>query len=314
MLLGAALWKVRESFYNGLTLAKDGIAVEQDFAARPDLACRFPRYEEFWKRHVCPATTRPHGADFRAGIADIICLIAQTSYSILSNLVDATDSLAQVQAGDLGRNCRNCRDVLVAAGNALQLMTELQFAVCDRQAHAPTPASLAGRVGAILDAFHDWNAHWAADRDLASRYRNHLVHQGLFYTVRNQATGQTLVLGRTAFARGVRVTWNQAQASYSANPDQWLPLDTVCEEIFEETVAFIDLSYERLLAKMDGLLTSPVYQRLWGWRAGPPTAALPALRSVPSAAVGGISMHATTASMTIQTFPSTSISSGPCIP
>lgn len=122
MLLGMTGWKTCEDFYNSLSLAKDGIADEQDFARRPRIRALFPRYEIFWRRHICPATTRPHGTDFRAGISAIICKIAQTSYSILGGLLDAADSLDKVRAGDLGPRCRNCRDVLMAAGNTLQLL------------------------------------------------------------------------------------------------------------------------------------------------------------------------------------------------
>src|SRR5258707_657915 len=111
MPLGALLWKASESFFNGLTLARHGDATERDFATRPGLMHLFPRIEEFWKRHICPATNRPSGIDFRPGICDIVCEIAQTSYSISSNLMDAWDSLAKVKAGDRGDRNRNCRDV-----------------------------------------------------------------------------------------------------------------------------------------------------------------------------------------------------------
>src|SRR5690349_12986311 len=96
MPLGAALWAASASFYNGLTLAQHGIAPEQEFAGRAGLRAAFPRYEQFWKRHVCPATTRPYGAEFRSGISDIVCKIAATSYSTMCKLLDAEDSLAKV--------------------------------------------------------------------------------------------------------------------------------------------------------------------------------------------------------------------------
>src|SRR5438132_8090884 len=244
MPLGAALCKASECFYNELTLAQNGVTAEQDFARRGSLVRLFPRYGEFWKRHVCPATTRPRGADFRAGISDIVCKIAQRSYSILGKLLDAADSLARVQAGDLGERYRNWRDAIESAGNALQLTTELHYAVAGNPKKPKLP-SLTSQLGIIIDPFPDWDANWKADRDLASRYRNYLVHEGLVYTVHNKATGETLILSRAAFAAGSN--WKQAEASFGANPGHWQRLETVCHEVFEETVAFIDLTYERLL-------------------------------------------------------------------
>ena len=210
--------------------------------ARPSLVS-FLSLEAFWKRHVCPATTRPHSQAFRPGISAITEKIARASYSVVGKLLDADDSLAKVLAGDLGPRYRNWRDAIEAAGNALQLTTELQFAVADKNAKKPTAASLAGPLGVVLDPFPDWKTHWAADRDKAAMYRNYLVHEGLVYTVTLQATGEVLVLGSAAFAAGVN--WMQADASYNANPGHWQPLGEVALALLGDTMAFIDLTYGR---------------------------------------------------------------------
>jgi len=183
------------------------------------------------------------------------------SYSVLVYLMDAEDSLAKVQAGERGERNRNCRDVFVSAGNALQLLTELQFAACGNNPHSPNPASLAGQLGIIIHPFPDWSDHWKPDRDLACTIRNHLTHQGLFYTFNNPETGENLLLDPARMPHALRFTWKDAEESYTTNPGHWRRLEVVCEAIFHDTAAFIDLSYERLLATMDGLLTNPSYQR-----------------------------------------------------
>ncbi|MCE9525807.1 MAG: hypothetical protein K8R36_07110 [Planctomycetales bacterium] len=117
MALGAALWKASEAFYNGLSLVEHGLAPEQAFGRRRSLAHPFSKYEQFWKRHVCPATTRPFGSEFRPGISDIMCKVAATSYSVMCKLLDAEDSLIKVQMNELGDRYRNWRDAIEAAGN-----------------------------------------------------------------------------------------------------------------------------------------------------------------------------------------------------
>jgi hypothetical protein len=261
-MLGASHWKANEGFYNRLTLEKDGDNFENDFASR-DFAHQFPNYAEFWKRHVCPATNRPRDIMPRAGTSDIVCRIMQTSYSILIKLLDASDSLAMVQAGNLGSQNRNSRDAIEASGNALQLASDLQSTLSGKPAPKKPKPNLFGVLNVRIDLFPDFDTNWKPSRDSASEYRRYLIHEGLFYTVQNQITGETLVLDRASFLAGV--AWRDANASYRANPAAWKGLETVCKEVFDETVGFIDRTYEQLVAKMNALLTNPDYQQLWGW-------------------------------------------------
>src|SRR5690606_33128203 len=103
--------------------------LEQDFAARSRLMRQLPHLEIFWKRHVCPATQRPLHKTFHTGISPIIEKIARISYSIAGRLLDADELLTKVLTGEPGPRNGNWRNAIEAAGNALQLTTELQVAV-----------------------------------------------------------------------------------------------------------------------------------------------------------------------------------------
>jgi hypothetical protein len=282
MQLGATRWQELERYYNGLTLAQDGIAEEKEFAARPDLVSKFPRYQEFWRLHVCPGTGRPHGTGFRPGTSDIVSEITRTNFSILNKLIEAEDSYSQLRESKLGNRFRNWREVVAATGDALQLNTTLQDAV----------SNLADLLRLPINLFPDWRTHWAADRALVVNYRNYLVHKGLCYTVHNQGSGETLVLSRSAFAAGVN--WKEAAASFNANPGIWQPVQVVAHEMLEDAWAFIDLTYERLLDKMAPLLTNATYQRLWGWVDSSTPPATP-----PPQPPAGVSVYATTTSQTV---------------
>src|SRR5438132_13331642 len=178
--LGPQLWQAHASFYNGLTLAADGDPAEREIAVSFDLNKILPKCEELWKRHVCPATTRPEGITFRKNICPAVPLIAQRSYSVLAYLADALDSLSQVRAGNLGRRNRHCRDTIVYAGNALQVMTELQSAACGIPHGLDGMKTLSQELGARIDPFPDWQSNWEAKRKSAANYRNYLTHHGLF--------------------------------------------------------------------------------------------------------------------------------------
>ncbi len=39
-----------------------------------------------------------------------------------------------------------------------------------------------------------------------------------------------------------------------------------CRGIVDDTIAFLDLAYEKINSVMAPLLENPDYQRLWGWR------------------------------------------------
>jgi hypothetical protein len=98
------------------------------------------------------------------------------------------------------------------------------------------------------------------------------------------------------------------------SPGHWRHLETVCEGILEEAVAFIDLSYERIIAKLDVQLTNPAYQRLWGWTPVSARALTPVNLGTPAALMASFTIQACSASRAVSGTHPTVISSGARLP
>jgi len=270
------MWNARKPYYDSLVLAAHGDALtEQPAARQSDITTVFPAYEKFWRYHVCPATRRPDGIDFRHGVADIISIIVQRNYTVFVYVVESRELLAKAMHGDAGPRNRDYYCSLMYAGNALQVLTELQNAICGRPTSGGlgTVRCLSAKLGVPLDPFPDWNDNWKAERESAANYRNYVTHQGWVYSVYHQASGKQLVCKRDDFQSREPWTWTHAARMYKANPSSWIEIGESCRGIVEDTVAFLDLAYERFLKVMEPLLPNPDYQQLWGWRDDQPTTA-----------------------------------------
>src|SRR5262249_25705900 len=154
-------------------------------------------------------------------------------------------SFAKVQAGEDNKWNHNCYDTIIYAGNALQVLTEFQYAVSGRweKGKKKDTEDLLTQLRVSTNPFEDWNANWWDDRERASNYRHYLTHQGHFYTVHDATSRKTLVLKSDKFTNRKPFPWTDAEASYKSNPNDWEPLDTVCKEILEHTVKFLDRTY-----------------------------------------------------------------------
>jgi len=111
------------------------------------------------------------------------------------------------------------------------------------------------------------------------------------------------------------VNWTDASASYNGKPSDWHTLQRVGEVVIGDTIAFIDLTYDRLLAEMKGLLVNPAYQRLWGWDNNTPAAvwtARPAAPTLPAMVNGVMTLSACSSSKKV--YGPAAISSGGCNP
>lgn len=285
MTLGPAKWTSAKPFYDALTLATDGDSVEQEAAQKYGLDKRFRHYEIFWKRHICPATERPHGITFRPGVADIISVLAQRSYTVLVYMLESFEYLGMVKQGSAGPRQRHCYISLMFAGNALQVFTELQRALSGSPSSLSGMKDLATEIGTSISLFPDWDTHWKPARESAVNYRHYLTHQGRFYSVLQQATGQILVLKRSAFKPNMTHTWTHAESDYISRPANWIDLADACQDVFDDTLDLLERAYQQIVTVLDPFLLRADYQRLWGWQDRTHTPVPAALRSASSGTV-----------------------------
>ena len=117
-----------------------------------------------------------------------------------------------------------------------------------------------------LVPFPDWVTMWADDKKKAATNRYYLTPQGSMFKVHKD--GYVYVPSRNRFNNRQAVTWTQHEQDYENNPNDWVEIATACGDVITETVAFLDLVYERLCSAFDPLLVDANYQHLWGWRPG----------------------------------------------
>ena len=95
-------WSIWEPAFDALTIRRDGDPVEIAGAKNFNLDVKFPNYQVFWRRHLAPATNRPANFQSRPNVAAVMATIAQVSYGVFCDLVEAEKQLVRVQAGDFG--------------------------------------------------------------------------------------------------------------------------------------------------------------------------------------------------------------------
>jgi hypothetical protein len=262
---GAEYWETVRSFYQALTL-EDGDEHERFGDRQFRLGTRFPNYVQFWKNHVCPATMRPVSIRLRDTASPIVNAIAQRSYSIFKDILNACISLNELRAALLREKERSAELVILFSGNAVQKLTELKSAITTvggSPKDFPGMKTLAQEIGAGIDPFPDWVSDWNDQRSEVVRYRNYLTHQGVMFKV--IWAGDIFVQSHLEIENRRIHTWDQAQTDFRANRSGWVRLGKACEYILDETIAFLDLAYARIAIALKPLLVETTYHSLWGW-------------------------------------------------
>jgi|GEM_PF-5207662 len=263
-----------QSGYDQIKLRTHGDPVEQDGCKRFNLDRIFPHYEVFWRKHVVPATNRPIGTDFLPNAVPEIRLVAQINYSLFLNLYHSQEVLEEIRAGKLGGLAyRNCHDCIKASGDAIQKFTELQCAISGPSSGLRCANStwLAQRLGHTVTIFTatEWTT-FAAEREEKIGYRNYLTHRGQppvtlvegpFGTIEPYVPIPENIL-RTADVR-----WASAEFDYPTAPEKWKRLVDVCAELHNDTIAWLDLAYEKLIIALSAVQQLQVYANACGWNA-----------------------------------------------
>jgi hypothetical protein len=275
-------WKAWRPVYAQFNLRDHGDATEQRGAKEHGLDLRFPHWVEFWRDHVAPCTRRPQSIYHRQGVADVVRKVSELSYSLFADLVHAADSLGHARNGDLGGpEFRNCVDAIKSSGDALQKFTDLQKAV-----EQPLAAAL-GRTIKLWTP-KQWARVWHPSREKIIGYRNYLTHRGepqFMLLTAGDGSSMPYVLKNKYVVREKYLDWAEQRADYKRNAARWAPLPDVCEDLYDETIKWLNAAYRRLVWKLRALPGHPAYQKLWGWDAtqGPgmePRALERALRTI----------------------------------
>lgn len=255
-------WNAWQSAFERLTLKQDGDSLEMRAATQHGLDVSFPNHTVFWRRHVVPATNRPANLDLRKEASQLVSQIATLNHSLLDDLVKAADELDQVRVGNLGANrFQHCSQAINYDGNAIQKFTDLQELIEN---------SLSNALNRDIKIWSkaDWKNKWSPSREKIICYRNLLTHTGQPQYMMVPQPNQDVtpyVIDPKFIVIGETLTWSQQEELYRTNPEKWSPLATVCVELHEKSISWLNDVYAEVVIALDQDLINEDYHWLWGW-------------------------------------------------
>lgn len=261
-------WKLlKRQFYGGLTFANSGEPYERLGAERHDLGTRLRHLEEFWRCHVAPATNRPDDISLSENIHPLVSRMAETNYEIYCNIVDALEEMAEIRTENGMQPPRyvRCLNVFRFSGDALQLFGELRMVV-DNQVRK--------RIRQSQKAFDDWD-DWKESKTKLQRYRHMLVHHGRpwFFFTGEEHQGPPYILRPEYCGYGAQgresTTWSHQKAEdrFKKNDAHFQRLDAACQATLDDSIAWLDRAYKRVVSTMEPWLHTNEYRKLWRWPA-----------------------------------------------
>jgi hypothetical protein len=281
--MSSSLWSAKKSFYDQLTLEKDGDSLEQEAATRFGFgAARFQHYLYFWRHHVAPATCRPESIRWRTTADNGVGLIGQHSYSVFYNLFSAYHYRLMAAPEAPGESQRRyCFTALMHAGNALQVVEELLMAAkdmcndCWRLSEAHNPGGLPRRPGPLFGKPDEkgnfqFNVPHNKRHEALSKFRNVLTHHGIPHTAYERSGDREIPmicprdLANESSAPNI---WPRSQERYEKNRNAYRPLPQECDRIIADTTDWLDTIYRALVSEMDILLEYDGYIGRLGIRA-----------------------------------------------
>lgn len=267
--------RIKKQYYGQLTFAKSGEMVEEYGVREHRLHERIPFLEEFWRCHVAPATNRPDDTFLSDGIDPVISLIAERSYEVFCNVVDAMDELASVRKGPpVPPRYRSYLNVLRFSGDALQLFSGLVFVIQGSKPYQGNGlATILGNGFKVFDT-GEWKSEWNPEREKAIWYRNMLVHHGrpwFFFQAQQEYKSAPFILRAEQCMPDPQTypkthpTWEAQMKMFKSDPSRFTTLHEACEETVDLTTRWLNRAYQRVVEKLEPLLDNPNYRKLWGW-------------------------------------------------
>jgi hypothetical protein len=274
-LIRCTAWKdASDKYYGRLTFATSGERVEEYAAQKHRFHVRLSNHQKFWQCHIAPATNRPMDIYLAPGIDPVVSRLAERSYEIFCNLVDAVDELDTVKMGSLEPpRYRRCLNIWRYAGDAIQIFGDLQKLIEADGRHKR--AGLAKKLNLNLTLFPDWHANWKEGRDRAAFYRNILAHHGRpwFFFESEDFEDMPYVL-RPKYGMPQDMTHgtiNRLNTIFKERRERFkfIELPAACQETVDLTVEWLNSAFERVVKTLEFLLNDPIYfrryRKLWGW-------------------------------------------------
>lgn len=276
-LFGIKKWAdIEAAYYGTLTFLKNGDPAEQCGAKNYHLHRAVPFLEMFWRCHIAPATNRPTNEKLADGVNRAVSLMAERSYEVFGNLLDAHDELASTDLLHPPRY-RRCLNVLLYAGNALQLFTELVQVIEADPRYYGQRGLAAQLYGArtkgdskTIEIFtwSEWQ-RWKDKRHDAICYRDMLVHHGrpwFFFPPERDFKEEPEILAPKYRSRTTwHESWSEQLELYKTHRNRFQPLTQVCRDTLNLTERLLNEAYQRVVERLAPLLDEPRYRELWRW-------------------------------------------------
>lgn len=266
-------WRVWKQAYENLTYFEDGDDLEVNFDMAFGISKVFPCHEEFWRLHIAPATNRPASIDWRAGVSMEVQRIIALNYGVLYDLYHARCLLEDILAGKLGVSLGNFTSCIKSIGDAIQKHHDLVYTAIQGHLRQRLGSALASPLTIWTD--DEYNKLWKPRRDELVSYRHYITHEAarpfVVPVATPSGTPSFFVIRRQHLAdRKRRPALEEQYALYQNDPSQFATVEVICRELYDDTVAWLDLAYCALLTKMEPLLDLEEYHQLWGWEGSTP--------------------------------------------
>jgi len=254
MNLGNEIWVARKPSYDQLKLAMNGDDSERAAFGYHPWAISFGNYERFWRYHVAPASRRPFGIELRPEADEVICDLAQRSFSTFRNIFEAAEQCKILKVDGLGERERNATIALHFAGDALGVFCGLDNAAVE----------IGKRLSVNIQSARELLPNWKLRYDRLKIYRDYLSHQGTLMTL-VAPNALPLVLRPEYIVGNGNINWVSILREHLSKDSHWQELPAACYGVADEVLKMINEGYGVLTDVMEELLIRPEYQRLWGW-------------------------------------------------
>jgi hypothetical protein len=252
----AADWERTRTFYESLTLARDGDDTERYGAENYRLDERWPAYEHFWRCHVAPATERPASIAIREGVSRLVLEMAQANYQTFSHVVSACDSTAMLQTDLAFARVEDWRRLFTFHAVAIGSFAELVTSV----------SRLLATLGLPLGLLPPDRDEWRALSERHQTYQAYLANLEPRSIAWATDEGRRIALVLSPEAVGFAPPL--AEPADLTTDSSRVRLVAVARLHLDNLIHILNFGSEQLTELLEPAQARREYHRLWGWYRG----------------------------------------------